>query len=239
MAAIQNASGKFYLSGKEEQSLVGVSGDALSWQSPNPRQCEEKSSDCETNSPPSLFCPLPRSSALPFPSPSFPLHSPPAWRRTTHHAEAAPTLTTSNVNTGSHALVAMNETVKSSLFVTLRRSFIRKHWTHRRTCIALGLKGKIGQTVHLPNNVTIRKSIEKVRFLVDCEISHEREARLAAEKEAKAPRPTVVVRHAVEGGSVSSEAFRELLKKRRTDAERLSPAQHNRAFTTFASSVPL
>ncbi|GHP06065.1 hypothetical protein PPROV_000481200 [Pycnococcus provasolii] len=133
----------------------------------------------------------------------------------------------------------MNETVKSSLFVTLRRSFIRKHWTHRRTCIALGLKGKIGQTVHLPNNVTIRKSIEKVRFLVDCEISHEREARLAAEKEAKAPRPTVVVRHAVEGGSVSSEAFRELLKKRRTDAERLSPAQHNRAFTTFASSVPL
>ena len=229
MAAIQNASGK------EGQSLVGVSGDALSWQSPNPRQCIEKSSDCESrDGSPSLFCPLPS-----LPLPFLPLHSPSAAANHSPRSSAAPTLTTSNVNTGSHALVAMNETVKSSLFVTLRRSFIRKHWTHRRTCIALGLKGKIGQTVHLPNNVTIRKSIEKVRFLVDCEISHEREARLAAEKEAKAPRPTVVVRHAVEGGSVSSEAFRELLKKRRTDAERLSPAQHNRAFTTFASSVPL
>lgn len=89
----------------------------------------------------------------------------------------------------------MKPAYSTRLLVTLKRSFAGNQEEICNTLRALGLKGKINQTVEKQNTASIRGMIAKVKRLVEVETWEMRQQRLVEEARRKAPQESIIVEH--------------------------------------------
>lgn len=97
----------------------------------------------------------------------------------------------------------MKAAYSSRLLVTLKRSFAGHQAEVCDTLKALGLKGKINQTVEKQNTASIRGMIAKVKRLVEVETFEMHQHRLAREANQKAPQRPFIVEHGTGAKRVS------------------------------------